>query len=307
MNWIPLFFCTVLTVCSLAATEEVELEIQLDQSWKSSDNKSGSYRIAYPGRGYDAVTLVAAVQQGKFYRLSFDYRFDNAKQVLIASGNVLHTSFVQSSEWTPARCYFYADRETGAERIRLYFNPEPGSANAEIRHIRLELLSGEELHSDLIPGGQFEAGMLPQGFWRPGWKQTFSGKLTAGTDFLSGNRSLEMMKPEGDSPNILITQPLPMFPGGKATLKCWAKASVAQPFVTVLDFSAKGQKKHHYDLKRHQVTTEWQEYTHSASVPSLEQEPALKCRMMHVQLQRFDQPGNVYVDGVSFQVTADEK
>ena len=61
MNWIPLFFCTVLTVCSLAATEEVELEIQLDQSWKSSDNKSGSYRIAYPGRGYDAVTLVAAV------------------------------------------------------------------------------------------------------------------------------------------------------------------------------------------------------------------------------------------------------
>ena len=199
MNRVLSLFCMVLTVCSLSAAEAAKLEILPGQSWKSSDDESGGYRIAYPGRGYDAVTLVASLRQGKFHRLSFEYRFDNPKQNLIVMGKILHTSFSQVPEWTRGMCYFYADEESGTERIRIYFNPEPGPANAGIRNIRLEVLSEEELKADLIPGGQFEAGMLPQGFWRPGWKQTFSGKLTAGTDFLSGNRSLEMMKPEGDS------------------------------------------------------------------------------------------------------------
>ena len=307
MKRIPSLFCALLAACFLSAADMVDLEIQPGRSWKTSDGDSRCYQIAYPGRGYDSVTLSAPLRQGKFHRLSFEYRFDNPKQLLIVLGKILHTNFPQVSEWTRGQCYFYAAEGEDAERIRIYFNPEPGPADAGIRNIRLEVLSEEELKSDLIPGGQFEAGMLPQGFWRPGWKQTFSGKLTTGTDFLSGNRSLEIVKQEGNSPNILVTHPLPMFPGGKATLKFWAKASTAQPFVSVLDFSAKGQKKHHYSLKKHQITPEWQEYTHSAAVPSLEQEPALKCRVMHVQLQRFNQPGNVFVDGVSFQVTADEK
>lgn len=283
------------------AASPVTAKISPDKEWKSDAAAPGSWSIDYPGKGWPGINATFPAKAGAFYRVTFEARADEPKQRFVLKVPDHHFEFEATKDFTPCAFYFYANADA-EQTARVYFNPNPGPAKAQIRNFKVESLSEGDLAENLFPNGDFEADIDPRGAFGRGWQNPeFYAEIVPSPNFLYGTKSLALLPPQGEKATLYSIY-LPAIPKRKIELKFWAKADSPQVLNSWLDFQQHGQTKHLYDRRQNKLTTEWQEFTQTYEVPSIEEHPTLRTHTVRLLFLRLNAPGNIYIDNIEYRI-----
>lgn len=161
--------------------------------------------------------------------------------------------------------------------------------------------SAAELNKNLLPNGDFEAG---NEFFNYSTGKKDGLSVVPSTDFLSGEKSLKIVKKANAWIAVQAKNPLPVIPGKTIHLTFWMKSAKGTvPGSATIDFSQPVQNHHLYKTFNFQIEPEWKEFSFEYAVPAdVEAHTGLKAGLCRLRfgLKNSADEAEAYLDGIEF-------
>jgi len=292
----------VLLSSGLTATE---LTMTQGGGWRQLED--GGYELNYT-KGWPWLRSDVKIQPDTFYKLSWKtsstISSDRQNFVFSIQLNNPESKGHQQYHFTKARqsetAYFYSGKNDHAV-IGFYIEQLDATGNVFVNAIHLDPVPAADLTRNLLPDGNFEQGDGWPVNWTKGYKSTASAQIVPCTDFLSGDKCLQV---DFNGKGGIQSIQLPVIPGKEFELKFWAKSP--QDFVIksfVRAWSMFGHKDDHfYKMKEIKITPEWKEYSLKLTIPDdFAKYPDLDSRLMFLSINSSGKTGRVFFNDISFR------
>jgi len=277
--------------------------------WTAATLADGpGYAIDYPGTGWPALRLEAAVEPDSHYVMEWRMKGSLSEPDTLTEAEAVAELTYKASVrlgdgWGSHRMHFHSGKATTV-KANLHLNPGP-ARRIEVQGLALRKLAPADLQANQVPDGDFEKAAAAL----PGWRsahgaKAFRAALAPSRDFMWGERALQFdgSDPEASEARIQSVA-LPAAPGAEVELKFWARAEAD----TAISAGINGwfnphQGQHFYKDQLFRIGTAWKSYAIRTRIPAdLAAFPDLRSRVVTIGFAfPKGQRGRVLLDDVVF-------
>lgn len=274
----------LLFAASYAQAENIPVQLFPGAEWKQNTD---GYSICYQKTYGNAFKFNFEAQKDQYYKITWQAYGTPATNkeffVLRAAQGERVTECTYNLNTTAATYtfYYYA---TAADTVKCVMQNAGATANLELHigKIQVEPFYPGDKYDTFLPDPAFESPGLPLA-----WKAVNGAKMVQygvkSSDFITGTQSMFLKMP--DQADGIETISFPFLPRAAYQISFWVKSD--QPGAFDLWFSASPPHNggHFYQRKQYQTTTQWQQYTLTVKIGSVEEFAGLANHLGRLQFR----------------------
>jgi len=294
----------VMAAVMLLGAEEIVLTSVGKSPW-SKDQESGEIRYQHQGK-FSGIDFTFAGDGGNYYRLTLQGKCDGLAyspvNLIVRNGDSTQFSGVRvTPAWNPVSSCFFL-KNTGETRLTFYLNEKNETCGIQLRDIKLEKLSEDDLKQNIIQYGNFEETNKLSPDFMSGINDPASSAVETTEDAVSGKNAAVILMNDTSKQYVISTTGLPFVPGRKCKVAFWAKAKDKCTVNVTVDFAHKVAQRRNFDLDQ-----EWRPYSFETTAPQLTGDPQLETRfcLINFMIPKPEKENKISIDDLSFIPVSD--
>lgn len=274
----------LLFAASYAQAKAIPVQLSPGAEWKQN---ADGYMISYHKTYGNAFKFNFEAQKDQYYKIAWQAYGTPAttKEFYIlraAQGERFAECTYNLNATASGYIFYYYAAADGPVTCILQNAGATENLELHLGKIQVEPFNPGEKYDTFLPDPAFESPGLPLA-----WKAVNNSKMVQygvkSSDFITGSQSLFLKMP--DPTDGIETISFPFLPGATYQISFWAKSDQSGAFDLWFSASPPHNGGHFYQLKRYQTTPQWQQYTLTVKIGSVEEFAGLANHLGRLQFR----------------------